>query len=266
MALTERNLELIRLIAPTPPYLTITGGEPTLLGDHLFTLIAELKRSMPDTELHVLTNGRTFAWRGYARRFAALGHPKISLGIPLYSDFAGAHDYVVQAKGAFDQTVAGLHQAARNGIRVEIRVVLHKLTIPRLAKLAEYIYRNLTFAEHIAFMGLEYTGYTPRNIEALWIDPYDYQDKLEAAVEYLAERTMNVSIYNHQLCVLRPSLWCYAQKSISDWKTLYLPECERCSALPACGGLFQWAVKKHSDHIHTIASLPPSAPEMCPSR
>ena len=187
-ALTERNLELISLIAPHPSYLTITGGEPTLLGDNLFELITQLKLSMPETELHILTNGRTFAWPEYARRFAALEHPKISLGIPLYSDFAGAHDYVVQAKGAFDQTVAGLHQAARNGIRIEVRVVLHKLTIPRLTKLVEFIYRNLTFAEHIALMGLEYTGYTPRNIEELWIDPYDYQNELEEAVEYLCHQ------------------------------------------------------------------------------
>lgn len=257
-ALTERNLALIDLISPHPPYLTITGGEPTLLGDHLFKLISQLKLSMPETELHMLTNGRTFAWPEYARRFAELEHPKISLGIPLYSDFAGAHDYVVQAKGAFDQTVAGLHQAARNGIRVEVRVVLHKLTIPRLVKLVDYIYRNLTFVEHIALMGLEYTGYTPRNIEELWIDPYDYQDVLEEAVEYLAVKNMTVSIYNHQLCVLKPSLWRYARKSISDWKTLYLPECEKCSALPACGGLFQWAVKKHSDHIHAISPPQPN--------
>jgi His-Xaa-Ser system radical SAM maturase HxsC len=257
-ALTERNLELINLITPHPPYLTITGGEPTLLGDNLFKLITQLKLSMPETELHMLTNGRTFAWPEYTRQFAALEHPKISLGIPLYSDFAGAHDHVVQAKGAFDQTIAGFHQAAHNGIRVEVRVVLHKLTIPRLTKLVDYIYRNLTFAEHIALMGLEYTGYTPRNIEELWIDPYDYQDELEEAVEYLAVRNMNVSIYNHQLCVLRPPLWGYARKSISDWKNLYLAECEKCSALPACGGLFQWAVKKHSDHIHTI-SLPQPA-------
>lgn len=254
-ALTERNLELIGLITPHPSYLTITGGEPTLLGDHLFRLITELKCSMEATELHMLTNGRTFAWPEYTRRFADLGHPKISLGIPLYSDCAGAHDHVVQAKGAFDQTVAGLHQAARNGIRVEVRVVLHKLTIPRLTKLVEYIYRNLTFVEHIALMGLEYTGYTPRNIAELWIDPHDYQDELEEAVEYLAVRNMTVSIYNHQLCVLRPSLWRFARKSISDWKNLYLPECQKCTALSACGGLFQWAVKKHSDHIHAMSSL-----------
>lgn len=252
-ALTERNLELIRLISPAPPYLTITGGEPTLLGDNLFTLITQLKMSMPETELHMLTNGRTFAWPEYARRFASLEHPRISLGIPLYSDSAGAHDYVVQARGAFDQTVAGMHQAARNGIRVEVRVVLHKLTIPRLTKLVDYIYRNLTFVEHVALMGLEYTGYTPRNIEQLWIDPYDYQDELEAAVEFLAVRNMNVSIYNHQLCVLKPSLWSFSKKSISDWKTLYLPECDKCGALQRCGGLFQWAANKHSDHLHAIS-------------
>ena len=85
-ALTQRNLELINLIQEPPPYLTITGGEPTLLGENLFKLISQLKTSMPTTELHMLTNGRTFAFPEYARSFAGIGHPNISLGIPLYSD------------------------------------------------------------------------------------------------------------------------------------------------------------------------------------
>ena len=258
-ALTARNLELIDLIQSPPRYLTITGGEPTLLGDRLFTLIARLKQKMPDTELHVLTNGRSFAWREYARRFAAVGHPNISLGIPLYADVASVHDYVVQAQGAFDQTLMGFHQAARHGIRVEVRVVLHRLTIPRLVKLAEYLYRNLTFVEHIALMGLEYTGYTPRNIEELWIDPYDYRQELEEAVQFLALRNMPVSIYNHQLCTLPPSLWRYARKSISDWKQLYLPQCADCGVKNECGGFFQWAAKKHSAHIRPCAAQPAAA-------
>lgn len=251
-SLAVRNRELIRLMEPEPGYLTITGGEPTLLGDHLFGLIDQLKTALPRTELHMLTNGRTFAWPEYSQRFAALEHPKLCLGIPLYSDCAGEHDHVVQAKGAFDQTMMGLHQAARNGIRVEVRVVLHRLTIPRLTRLMEYIYRNLSFVEHVALMGLEYVGYTPRNIADLWIDPFDYQDELERAVRYLSVRGIAVSLYNHQLCVLRPSLWGYARKSISDWKNLFLPECESCGALAQCGGLFQWAIKKHSAHIHTL--------------
>jgi hypothetical protein len=101
-------------------------------------------------------------------------------------------------------------------------------------------------------MGLEYVGYTPRNIEELWIDPFDYQEELERAVSFMSVRGMRVSIYNHQLCVLRPSLWPFAHKSISDWKNLYFPECENCSVLPQCGGFFQWATRKHSSHIHAL--------------
>jgi hypothetical protein len=102
--------------------------------------------------------------------------------------------------------------------------------------------------QHVALMGLEYTGYTPRNIETLWIDPYDYQDELECSVAYLSRRGIEVSLYNHQLCVLKPALWQFAKKWISDWKNLYLPECEACTALADCGGLFKWAVSKHSEY------------------
>ena len=97
------------------------------------------------------------------------------LAYPVYSDDAGLHDYVVQAKGAFDQTVMGLHQLARSEVDVEIRVA-HALTVPRLVNLAEYICRNLTFTHHVALMGMEPIGYAPRNMTELRIYPVDYQD------------------------------------------------------------------------------------------
>jgi len=179
-------------------------------------------------------------------------HPNLSLGIPLYSDDSTSHDFIVQAKGAFDQTVLGLQQLARFGVRVEIRIVLHALTIPRLVNLAEYIYRNCAFAEHVALMGLENIGYAPRNMKSLWIDPVDYQNELQSAVEFLSLRGMKVSIYNHQLCVLHKSLWKFSRKSISDWKNIYLDKCEGCTVRENCGGFFQWANKLHSTHIHPI--------------
>ncbi len=261
-ALTERNLDLIRLINRPPAQLVISGGEPTLLGERLFTIITALRDKFPETCLHMLTNGRVFAWPGYTARLAAIKHPDFVLGIPLYSEDSTIHDYVVQAKGAFDQTVIGLHQLARYGLRIELRVVLHAITIPRLPQLAEYIYRNLTFVEHVALMGLENIGYAPRNMDMLWMDPHDYQDELESAVEILSTRMMNVSIYNHQLCVLRPSLWKFARKSISDWKNIYLEECQTCGVREQCGGFFQWATKLHSEFIHP---LPPVSDQVaCP--
>jgi His-Xaa-Ser system radical SAM maturase HxsC len=250
--LIDINLELIRLMTPPPQYIGITGGEPTLLGDGLFCILAALRDQLPDTDIHMLTNGRRFAWKTFTQGLAEVRHPRLTLGIPLYSDSALIHDHIVQAKYAFDQTVLGLHQLARWGAKVEIRVVLHRLTIPRLALLAEYIWRNLPFITHIALMGLEPTGYTPRNRHQLWIDPADYQDQVEAAVEILSVRGMNVSIYNSQLCVLRRSLWKFARKSISDWKNIYLPECQRCSKLDLCGGLFQSAEKMHSAFLHAL--------------
>ncbi len=144
--LAELHRRLIPLIPKDCPELGVSGGEPTLLGEGFFSLLEQLKQELPDTEIHVLTNGRTFAWHQVAQRLAAINHQRVMFGIPLYSDYYQEHDYIVQAKDAFDQTVLGLHNLARYDQRVEIRVVLHKLSVPRLVKLAHYIYKNLPFA------------------------------------------------------------------------------------------------------------------------
>jgi sulfatase maturation enzyme AslB (radical SAM superfamily) len=52
--------------------LGITGGEPTLMGQDFFELLELIKYELPNTELHCLTNGRSFAWRNFTKRLAAL--------------------------------------------------------------------------------------------------------------------------------------------------------------------------------------------------
>lgn len=252
--LNNINRKLIPLIPKDCHELGISGGEPTLMGDHFFQTLEALKSNLPDTEIHVLSNGRTFSRIEMAERLSKIEYSRLMIGIPLYSDFYQAHDYIVQAKDAFYQTVIGIHNLARFNQRIEIRVVLHKLSIPRLKKLARYIYNNFPFAEHVTFMGLEYVGYTPHNIEKLWIDPADYINELNEAVEFLSGQGMRVSIYNSQLCVLPENLWEYSRKSISDWKNSYLPECAKCTKLEKCGGLFTWNLKKHSEKIKAFNS------------
>ena len=241
--------KLIPLIPKDCIELGISGGEPTLMGNLFFQLLEQIKEELPNTEVHVLTNGRTFAWNHTAEKLGELNYQRLMLGIPVYSDYYQIHDHIVQSENAFYQTILGLHNLARYNQRLEIRVVLHKLSYSRLPKLAKYIFKNLPFVEHITFMGLEYIGYTPHNIEKLWIDPYDYQNELSEAVEFLAGQGMHVSIYNTPLCVLPEKLWPYARKSISDWKNDYLEECQSCSKINECGGLFTWNLKKHSEYI-----------------
>jgi His-Xaa-Ser system radical SAM maturase HxsC len=244
--------KLIPLIPKDTPEIGITGGEPTLMGDLFFQLLRQIKTELPDTEVHVLTNGRSFAWESAAENYADLDFKRCMLGIPVYADYYQVHDYIVQAPNAFYQTIQGIHNLGKYNQRIEIRVVLHKQSIPRLAKLARYIYRNLPFVEHVTFMGLEITGFTKANLKDLWIDPYDYQDELTEAVEYLASKKMHVSIYNSQLCVIPERLWPFNRKSISDWKNIYLDDCKTCSKVEQCGGLFASGEKLHSEHIRAF--------------
>ena len=241
--------QLIPLIPKDCKEIGITGGEPTLLGELFFELLELIKTQLPNTEVHCLTNGRTFAWNNIGNKLGEMNFSRLMLGIPLYSDFYQTHDYIVQAKNAFNQTMQGLYNLANNRQRIEIRIVLHKQTIPRLTKLAKYIYKNLPFVEHIAFMGLEYQGYTPYNIDKLWIDPTEYMTELTEAAEFLSSRRMNVSIYNLQLCLMPQSLWKFTKKSISDWKNIYLKECSKCAMIEHCGGLFASSEKMHSENI-----------------
>jgi His-Xaa-Ser system radical SAM maturase HxsC len=254
-------LRLLELISPATEELGISGGEPTLLGDSFLDIVRKAKGSLPDTALHVLTNGRRFKDAGFANSLGEIRHPDLMLGIPLYADLDYLHDHVVQSRGAFDETVIGYYNLAAAGVRIELRVVLHAQTVRRLPNLAEYVARNLPFIEHVALMGLEMFGFTPLNLSSLWIDPLDYSPQLERATLTLAERGMNVSIYNHQLCTVPRSLWPFCRKSISDWKNVYLPQCESCEIRKYCGGFFQSATKRHSAHITAQPALSAAADE-----
>jgi His-Xaa-Ser system radical SAM maturase HxsC len=159
----------------------ITGGEPTILGDKFFRLVSTIKAYLPTTSVHVLSNGRTFKDVTLAQKLASIAHPDLMLGIPLYSDVASLHDFVVQADGAFDETIAGILNLKRYGQRIELRVVIHAQTYKRLPQLAEFIVRNLQFVDQVSLMGLEPTGFALANLSEMWIDPYDYQNELERA-------------------------------------------------------------------------------------
>jgi His-Xaa-Ser system radical SAM maturase HxsC len=248
-------LAAIRLIDPFTQEIGFTSGEPTLLGDSFFAILRAMKSFLPNTAIHILSNGRLFAALEFAKRYADIRLGDAMIGIPIYSDVSTIHDYVVQSDNAFDETLRGILNLKQLGQKVEIRVVIHRQTYSRLPLLAEFIARNLTFVDHVALMGLEITGFTRPNLTSLWIDPVDYQPELYRAVSFLADSRMHVSIYNHQLCVLDKRLWPFARKSISDWKNEYMGECEGCLEKPNCGGFFASARIRYSSHIKPFLSL-----------
>lgn len=249
-ALVSEHLRLLSLIPDVPPELGITGGEPTLLKDGLIEIVAMCKARFPATPLHILSNARLFYYGSFARRLANVEHADLMVGVPVYSDTDAEHDHIVQARGAFEQTMIGLQNLGRHGVPVEIRVVTHRLTAARLSDIADFVYHNLTFAAHVTFMGLEPIGFAIPNFDQLWVDPWDYRDELERAVLFLAARGLPVSVYNHQLCTVSPTIRAFCRQSISDWKNEFLPICSNCALRGSCAGFFSSSVQgRHSTHI-----------------
>lgn len=251
---TPFNLKLISLFDKSTQEIGITGGEPTLIGDNLFTLINHIKKELPKTAISILSNGVKFADKEYAMKLAKCRHQDFQIDIPLFSDIAEEHNRIVGAK-TFYKTVQGLYNLALFRQRIGIRIVIHKQTYKRLPQFADFIYHNFPFVAQVAFMQMETTGLAKENFEELWIDPYDYNRELREAVLSLADRGMKPYIYNAQLCVLPDEIRCYAQQSISDWKDIYIPECEGCVLKGQCAGFFESNRQAHSAHIKKIEHI-----------
>jgi len=246
--------KLITLIPRQTPELGFTGGEPTLEAERFLRILRLCKSYLPSTAIHVLSNGRAFSNPAFTSAYAAIDHPDLMVGIPLYSDDPDRHDYIVQAQGAFDETIRGILNLKRARQKVEVRVVLHKQSIPRLVPLAEYISRNLLFVDHVALMGLEMMGFARANLDVLWADPYDYRAELSQAVQVLSRSGINVSIYNHPLCLIDRSVEFAYRKSISDWKNDFPHECSQCARRSDCGGFFSSGVQhKYSERLRPFS-------------
>jgi His-Xaa-Ser system radical SAM maturase HxsC len=250
--LFDRAKRIIDLLPPSARSIGLTGGEPTLHADALINLLEHCHLTAPGLQLHLLSNGRRFADTEFSRRYAQIDHADIMAGIPVYAPEPGLHDFIVQAPGAFEETIHGLLNLAALGQRIEIRVVIQRHNVPVLGELAVFIARNLPFVDQVALMGLEMTGLARPNYADVWIDPADYQPQLLGATRTLADARILTKIYNHQLCVLDKQLWPYAVRSISDWKNDYLDLCDPCSLKHACGGVFTTSGNRLSRHLQPV--------------
>ncbi|MBO4689559.1 MAG: His-Xaa-Ser system radical SAM maturase HxsC [Paludibacteraceae bacterium] len=234
----EKNIRLIDSAPIELPTIGITGGEPTLLGERLFDLIAYIRKRLPNTHIQILSNGRKFADCDYAERLAQVAEGMIIVGVPFHSDSLIIHDRIAGAPDAYNQTLLGLYNLAANDIDIELRIVLTKQNYQRLSKMARFISKNLAFVSTVAFMAMEDIGYTIKNRDLVWIEPLDYMPELQQAVIYLSQLEFDVSLFNLPLCLLPEVLRPFAKQSISDWKNYYLPICDNCSRRVDCCGFF----------------------------
>ena len=250
----ELNMKIIDLISRNkikPAQLGITGGEPTLAGDNLIKILNNCSSRLPNTKLSLLTNAILLENKEYANKIIDSTKNNITFEIPLYSDIDTIHNKIVGVN-SFYKVINGIYNLASRNSEISIRFVIQKDNFERMKEFAEFIYFNTPFVAHVAFMYMETNGLAYDNIKKVWIDPMDTAEHIKAGIEYLVKRKMKVSIYNAQLCILKKEIWCYARKSISGWKNVYLEECNKCLQKDNCGGFFSTSNNIYSKGIKAI--------------
>lgn len=236
---SDRILELIRYISSYPEHFTITGGEPTLIGEGLFDIMSLLRERFPETTYLFLTNGRIFSCDDYFNRFAETLPNDICFAIPIYGYSPETHDTITRAEGSFSEAVKGMQKLMNAGIKVEIRIVVSKLNCENLSDIAEFICKYLNRAFVVNFVGLEMCGNAARNRERVWIDYPEAFLHMKNAIDILCKNNINVGIYNFPICSVEKEYWHLCRNSISGYKIVYYEQCESCAVREMCGGIFR---------------------------
>ena len=230
----ETALKVLSLLrTDAPPSFGVTGGEPTTDWEGL-------------AAVQLLTNGRRFSDFEATAKLMRSCPSRTLFCIPLYADNDIEHDAITAVEGSFAETIAGIHHLVRHQCHVEIRIVLVRQNVARLEDFSHFLFWNLPFAVHIAFMAMETSGLAANNLDRIWVEPKEYASSLERAVVFLHRRRMNTSIYNIPLCLLPERLRPFARDSISSWKKTFLPVCRECGAASSCAGFFATSSKTPS--------------------
>ena len=221
-------------------HLVITGGEPTLIKDELFSIFQKMREHFEDfTQFLMLTNGRAFSSSRYLAQIISNAPQNLSFGIPLYGYSPETHDPITQTPGSFVQTVYGLKGLLSYGQDIELRIVVSKLNLDYMDTLAGFISTELRGVRRVNIMATEMMGAAARNRDAVWVD---YEQSFQAskrAIQSLINAGIDVSLYNFPLCKVEPGYWSLCSKSISSYKIRYGDGCEDCDVKELCGGVFR---------------------------
>lgn len=222
-------------------YFLLTGGEPTLHPD-FFRLVELFASTEAPGGVCVLTNGRMFAYRDFARRFCALPYDKLRVAVSLCGPDAETHDEVAGCPGSFEQAVAGMKNllAFRTGkLTLEIRLVLHGMSAARLRSTLALLERELGHEGYcLTLLFHKSTGRAVRNSRRLDLSLVGASARVAAVGKQLS--VFDYRLYHFPLCVLPVPLRERAAATLAPSDAVFPREkCAACSLRPCCCGLLK---------------------------
>jgi len=219
-------------------FIGFTGGEPTMNKD-LFWMLKYARKLYPHAEMGLLSNGRMFSYEKYARDFSKLGVNNLKVAIPIHADTAAMHDSITNVKGSYEQTLKGIRNLEKNGIGIEIRVVINRINFRRLHLIADFIARNFSRLLYVVFIVMDMEGNALENKDRIFVDYTEFVPFLEKGLHTLEKGGINTRLYHFPLCTIEPEYWHFVWKSLEEDEVMFLPECEICLYKKYCQGILK---------------------------
>jgi His-Xaa-Ser system radical SAM maturase HxsC len=220
-----------------PDTLTITGGEPTLVKEFP-EFLEYARKELPKTKIVVLSNARMFSYKKYVERIAELNLSNFEIDVNLIAPTPELHDSITQVKGSWEQTIQGIKNLADSGIKVNLRIVIHRLNYKTLPELASFISRELVNVKKIIFIFALLQGNAFFNRERVSIKYKNVTPLLKEAVNIL-KNNFEVELYHFPFCILDECLHKFAKPTLEKWKVLFLPQCSECKLRNNCVGILK---------------------------
>lgn len=248
----EHLYELARHLPSDVRHMTITGGEPFLIGEEIFPFLQFLKETLDRTEFLFLTNGRIFAIDTYAQRFRDTMPKNSIVAIPIHGSRATVHDAITRVSGSFQQTVQGINHLIKYRIPVEIRIVVSKLNAADFSKIADLIIHRFPQIEYVSVIAMEMTGNARVNKELVWLPYSEAFALISPAIKTLMKNGIDVKLYNFPLCTVSRAFWTLCEMSISDNKVRFAEKCHLCRYRNVCSGVFAGTLSLVEDELEPI--------------
>jgi MoaA/NifB/PqqE/SkfB family radical SAM enzyme len=216
-----------------PTYVAITGGEPTIRKD-LPEIIQYIHDKHPFSEIKLLSNGRMFSYRGYAKEIAK--KPISKFIIPVHAHCFELHDFIARSKGSFKQCINGVKNLLNLNSSVEIRMVIHGMNYPFIRETVELI-RKMSSRIPIVLLYFDLIGSGSINKERLVV-------KMKKVVPYiedtLDQHRQAIEIYHFPRCLFRKEYRDNIKgQTVEDRRIVFLDRCKECKERKLCAGIWK---------------------------
>ncbi len=226
--------------------ITLTGGEPTLRKD--LPRIIGFLNSKKTLDILLLTNGRMFYYDSCCRKFSGFG--KLQVEVALNSHKEEIHDKLTCYKGSYRETVSGIQNLLKNGIKTNIRIVLNALNYKDFDDFARFIVHNFPDLNKVVIANMRLRGEAEKNKKLLFRSYSDMFPNIYSALDILLENKISIELLHFPFCLLKEKYWEFTL--LNPYKKVF-SQCKKCKMVDSCPGFMNSYVKNFGeDEIRPI--------------